>query len=67
MTYEQMAEKLREAGWSVEPPKRKPKWPGRVTSSTTECALAVCPGDGSCERGCIRQRPITWDDAPEVH
>jgi hypothetical protein len=67
MTHEQMAEKLRKAGWSMEPPERKPKWPSRVTSSKTECAYATCPNDGECMRGCTKQRPITWDDAPEVH
>lgn len=67
MTPEQMAQKLRDAGWTVEPPERKPKWPDRITSSTTECAHAHCPDDFRCRKGCADQRPITWDDAPEIH
>lgn len=67
MTHEQMAETLRRAGWSVEPPEKEPKWPDRRTSSTTECAHAHCPDDARCTRGCADQHPITWAGAPEIH
>lgn len=67
MTNEQMAAKLRDAGWTVEAPAKQPKWPGRVTSSTTECAHACCPDQSRCLKGCADQRPITWSDAPEIH
>lgn len=67
MTNEQMADRLRAAGWTVEAPEQKPKWPDRQTSSTTECAHAHCPDESKCRRGCSDQRPITWADAPEIH
>jgi hypothetical protein len=46
---------------------KQPKWPGRRTSSTMECAHATCPDDSRCRRGCADQRPITWVDAPDIH
>lgn len=58
-THERMAEKLRAAGWTVEPPKI-PKYPDQRTSRTTECAYTECLNEVACKNGCIHQRPITW-------
>lgn len=44
-----------------------PKWPGRVTSSKTECAHAACVDATACRKGCVHQQPITWDNAPDLH
>ena len=44
-----------------------PKWPDQVTSSKTECAHTTCPDQVACRKGCIHQRPITFDDAPTAH
>jgi hypothetical protein len=48
------------AGLGYEAERRQPKWPGRVTSSTTECAHAHCPNQKRCWNGCVDQQPITW-------
>ena len=48
-----------------EPP--QPKWPGRVTSSKTECAHAACVDTIACRKGCAHQQPITWADAPTLN
>src|SRR5260370_38633866 len=45
-------------------PVKTPKWPARVTSSTTECAHAECPDGVRCRNGCVDQKPITWSDDP---
>jgi hypothetical protein len=35
------------------------RYPGRVTSSTTECKHPKCPSPAKCRDGCVDQQPIT--------
>jgi|HubBroStandDraft_3_1064219.scaffolds.fasta_scaffold00002_71 hypothetical protein len=35
------------------------RYPGRVTSSTTECKHPKCPFPAKCHNGCVDQQPIT--------
>jgi hypothetical protein len=68
ITLDEMAKRLRAAGWTIDPPERMPKWPDRVTSSDTECSYEHCRFPDECKHdGCVRQRAITWADAPEIH
>lgn len=57
-----LAERLGLEEWAERNRIKTPKWPGRVTSSTTECAHAKCPDQARCRNGCINQKPITWSD-----
>jgi hypothetical protein len=45
-------------------PVKNPKWPDRVTSSTTECAHDKCPDQARCRNGCVDQKSITWSNQP---